>query len=113
MLETSIVSTSLVSITNDLDGFGQSSWLITVYLINYAGCLPENPLTILALSGLTVTIGFMIIFAKMSDLVGRKLMMLIGILIFGLFSGACGAAQSMVQLWVTPSNVKLLPQTFR
>lgn len=36
-LEVSIVSTSLVAITNDLQGFGQFSWLVTAYLLTYTG----------------------------------------------------------------------------
>lgn len=37
--EISIVSTSLVSITDDLEGFGRSSWVITAYLLTYIGKL--------------------------------------------------------------------------
>ena len=36
-LETSIVSTSLVSITNALGGFEQRDWVVTAYLISYTG----------------------------------------------------------------------------
>ena len=36
-MEVSIVSTSLVSITDDFHGFGQTSWLITAYLSTYTG----------------------------------------------------------------------------
>ncbi|KAI2859461.1 hypothetical protein CBS11232_1922 [Aspergillus niger] len=35
-LEGTIVSTSLVAITDDLRGFGRSSWIITSYLLTYA-----------------------------------------------------------------------------
>lgn len=40
-LEISIVSTSLVAITNDLRGFSQSSWVITAYLLTYFGQKPS------------------------------------------------------------------------
>ncbi|KAK7956481.1 uncharacterized protein PG986_005703 [Apiospora aurea] len=36
-LETTIVSTSLVSITNALGGFEQRDWVVTSYLITYTG----------------------------------------------------------------------------
>lgn len=35
--EISIVSTSLVSIVDDLHDFGRSSWVVTVYLLTYTG----------------------------------------------------------------------------
>lgn len=36
-LETTIVSTSLISITNALNGFGRGSWVVTSYLLTYTG----------------------------------------------------------------------------
>ena len=36
--------------------------------------------------------------AKMSDIVGRKPILLIALAIFTLFSGMCGASQSLIQL---------------
>jgi MFS family permease len=36
-LETTIVSTSLVSIVDDLHGFDRSGWLVTSYLLTYTG----------------------------------------------------------------------------
>lgn len=39
-LETTIVSTSLVSITNNLQGFDRTSWVVTGYLITYTGMSP-------------------------------------------------------------------------
>ena len=42
----------------------------------------------------------MIIFAKLSDIYGRKVVILTAILIFIVGSGACGAAQMITQLRV-------------
>ena len=42
--------------------------------------------------------GFLIIWAKLSDIYGRKFFVLLSVLIFVIFSGACGAAQTMTQL---------------
>jgi hypothetical protein len=36
-LETTIVSTSLVSMVNELQGFGQAGWVITAYFLTYTG----------------------------------------------------------------------------
>lgn len=36
-LEVTIVSTSLVAITNDLHGFSETSWVVSGYLVTYMG----------------------------------------------------------------------------
>lgn len=36
-LEVTIVSTSLIPITNDLLGFNETSWIVTSYLLTYTG----------------------------------------------------------------------------
>lgn len=36
-LETTIVSTSLVSMANDLRGFSQAGWVVTAYFLTYTG----------------------------------------------------------------------------
>ena len=76
--EISIVSTSLVAITDDLKHYGQSSWVITAYLLTYTS--------------------FMIVYAKLSDVIGRKTAILLATFTFTIFSGGCAAAQTMVQL---------------
>ncbi|RDL41698.1 uncharacterized protein BP5553_01677 [Venustampulla echinocandica] len=76
--EVSIVSTSLLTITNELKGFSQSSWIVDAYLITYTGLL--------------------ISWAKLSDIFGRKFSLLASLVIFMAFSGACGGAQTMTQL---------------
>ncbi|KAJ4327838.1 hypothetical protein N0V84_001648 [Fusarium piperis] len=77
-LETTIVSTSLVSITNALNGFILRDWIVTSYLLTYTG--------------------FLTIYAKLSDIFGKKTMLLLAIAIFTVFSGLCGAANGMVEL---------------
>jgi MFS family permease len=42
-----------------------------------------------------------IIWAKLSDILGRKPIALAAMAIFTIFSGACGAAQTMTQLYVS------------
>ncbi|GLA48868.1 hypothetical protein AnigIFM63604_004452 [Aspergillus niger] len=76
-LEGTIVSTSLVAITDDLRGFGRSSWIITSYLLTYAG--------------------FLMIWSKAGDIWGVKPMLLVSLAIFTAFSGGCSGAQSYAE----------------
>ena len=50
-------------------------------------------------------IGMLIIWAKLSDIFGRKPIMTLAILIFAIFSAACGGSQSLVQLYAQLSDV--------
>ncbi|KAG8160023.1 hypothetical protein KVR01_010660 [Diaporthe batatas] len=79
-LETTIVSTALVSVVDALHGFDKASWIVTSYLVTYTG--------------------FLIIYSKLSDILGCKLMLLCAITIFTVFSMACGASDSMPPLIV-------------
>ena len=79
-VEVTIVSTSLVSIANSLQGFDRTSWIVTGYLITY--------------------MGFMLIWAKISDIIGRKHTFVSTLAIFTVFSAACGGAKTMEQLIV-------------
>ncbi|TGO77538.1 hypothetical protein BELL_0102g00100 [Botrytis elliptica] len=77
-LDITIVSTALVTISDDLQAFDQSSWIVNSYLTTYFSAL--------------------IIWAKMSDLVGRKIMLVVALVIFLAFSGGCGGASNSTQL---------------
>ncbi|KAI4861555.1 putative efflux pump antibiotic resistance protein [Hypoxylon rubiginosum] len=77
-LEIPIVITALIAITTELKGFESVSWLVASYLLGYTAVI--------------------VIFAKFSDLVGRKLMLLVSAAFFVIFSAACGASQTMVQV---------------
>ena len=77
-IEVSIVGTSLISITNDLHGFRQVGWVVTAYLITYTSMI--------------------IIWAKLSDIFGRKEATMATMIIFVVFSGGCAASHTMNQL---------------
>ncbi|OJD28332.1 hypothetical protein ACJ73_00257 [Blastomyces percursus] len=77
-LETTIVSTSLVSITNALDGFEKRDWIVTSYLLTYTG--------------------FLVVYAKLGQVFGRKTMFLLALALFTLFSILCGATNDVVEL---------------
>jgi MFS family permease len=99
-LETTIVSTSLVSITNALDGFSLSSWIVTAYLLTYTGkCIPDPLLLVHSLSIPKYSTGFLTIYAKFSDVFGRKTMFLLALVIFTVFSALCGASNKIVELY--------------
>ena len=77
-IEVSIIGTSLVSITDGLHDFGQAGWVVTGYLVTYSSTI--------------------ILWAKCSDIFGRKGAIMTTMLIFVAFSGGCGASQTMTQL---------------
>jgi EmrB/QacA subfamily drug resistance transporter len=77
-IEGTIVSTAMPSITGELQGIKQYSWIISLYLLAAAISTP--------------------IYGKLSDLYGRKKLFMIGALIFLSGSMLSGLAQSMTQL---------------
>jgi MFS family permease len=92
-LEIPIVTTSLVSITDDLGGFNKVGWVISSYLLGYVG---KSSVYIIKFE--LIREGVLVIFAKLSDILGRRFVLSLSILIFIIFSGACGASQTVDQL---------------
>jgi EmrB/QacA subfamily drug resistance transporter len=81
ILDQTIVNVALPSIQRDL-GFSQSSlaWVVNAYLIAFGG--------LLMLAG------------RLGDLLGRKRMFIVGLVIFTAASAVCGVAQSQAMLIV-------------
>ena len=79
-IETTIVSTALVDITNALNGFEKGNWVVTSYLLTYSG--------------------FLVILSKFSDIFGRKPLIILTVFLFTVFSAGCGAAQKLTDLIV-------------
>lgn len=77
-IDTTILATAVPSIVEDLGGFTQFPWLFSAYLLAQAVTTP--------------------IYGKLSDVVGRKPLMLLGIGLFVLGSVFCGLAWSMPAL---------------
>ena len=77
-IDSTILATAVPSIVNDLGGFAQFPWLFSIYLLAQAVTVP--------------------IYGKLSDLFGRKPVMLFGIAAFVLGSVLCGVAWSMTTL---------------
>ena len=70
---------------------------MTAYLLTYTGITAQD--TSRGTSSNSFT-GFLIIWAKTSDIFGRKSLTIISTLLFVAFSGACAAAQTVTQLYV-------------
>lgn len=74
-IDATILATAVPTIVGDLGGFAQFPWLFSVYLLAQAVSVP--------------------LYAKLSDTVGRKPIILVGIGLFLLGSILCGFAWSM------------------
>jgi EmrB/QacA subfamily drug resistance transporter len=79
-IDATILATAVPSVVADLGGFTQFPWLFSVYLLAQAVSVP--------------------IYGKLSDVLGRKPVMLLGIALFLLGSLLCGLAWGMVPLIV-------------
>lgn len=78
-LDQTIVATALGKIVEDFNAFSSLSWIVTAYLLTTTVTVP--------------------IAGKLSDLFGRKIMLLIGVAIFGLgslFSGLAGTMDHLI-----------------
>lgn len=77
-LDQTIIATALTKIVEEFNDFSGLSWIVTAYLLT---------------STVTVPIA-----GKLSDIFGRRLMLLIGVAIFTLTSLFSGSAENMMQL---------------
>jgi EmrB/QacA subfamily drug resistance transporter len=77
-IDATILATAVPSIVKDIGGFAQFPWLFSIYLLAQAVSVP--------------------VYAKLSDTLGRKPIILIGIGLFLLGSILCGFAWSMPAL---------------
>jgi EmrB/QacA subfamily drug resistance transporter len=77
-IDSTILATAVPSIVRDLGGFSQFPWLFSVYLLAQAVTVP--------------------VYSKLSDMLGRKPIMLFGIAMFLLGSVMCGLAWNMPAL---------------
>lgn len=79
-LDTTIIATAVLSITESLGGFTQFPWLFSIYLLAQAVTVP--------------------IYGKLADTFGRKPVLMFGIAVFAAGSLLCGLATSMTALIV-------------
>ncbi|MCW2613738.1 MAG: major facilitator superfamily 1 [Frankiales bacterium] len=79
-LDSTIIATAVPSVVDDLGGFSQFPWLFSVYLLAQAVTVP--------------------VYGKLADVVGRKPLLIFGIVVFLAASLFCGLAWSMPALIV-------------
>ncbi|WP_412674989.1 MDR family MFS transporter [Aneurinibacillus aneurinilyticus] len=79
-LDSTILATAVPTIVAKLGGLEQMAWVFSAYLIASVAGMP--------------------VFGKLSDMYGRKLFFLTGLILFLLGSGLCGSARTMVELIV-------------
>lgn len=79
-LDSTIIATAVLTITESLGGFAHFPWLFSIYLLAQAVTVP--------------------IYGKLADMVGRKPVILFGIVVFALGSLLCGLAGNMLWLIV-------------
>lgn len=77
-LDQTIISTALGKIVQDFNAFDSLSWIVTAYLVTTTITVP--------------------IAGKLSDLFGRKKMLIIGVVIFGIGSLLSGASPNIIWL---------------
>jgi hypothetical protein len=77
-LDSSIVATALVSVIQDFGSFDRAPWVVLAYMLTY--------------------MSFAMAFGSLSDIFGRKRMVMVAWSLFLVFSLACGVAQSIIQL---------------
>lgn len=95
-MDTSIIATALVTISQDFKGFDKSNWAVLAYTLTYMGLHFQTSPTVSLLN--YFSIAFATIFARLSDMIGRKSVVFIAFAIFTTFSLVCGLACTLVQL---------------
>ena len=77
-IDITVVVPAVPAIAADLRGFGHLSWIVSAYLITSTASMP--------------------IYAKLSDIFGRRLMLMVAIVLFVATSILCALSQSLVTL---------------
>src|SRR5450432_3303720 len=77
-LDQTIVATALPTIVGDLGGLTQLSWVVTAYLLAQTVVTP--------------------LYGKLGDMVGRKVVLQVALVVFLVGSALCGLSQSLPEL---------------
>ena len=77
-LDQTVVATALPTIVGELGGLNHLSWVVTAYLLTSTACT--------------------LLYGKLGDLYGRKIVLQTGIVLFLIGSALCGLSRSMAQL---------------
>ena len=93
-IEQFVVGVALAGISSELGGYDMSSWVVTAYLASYN----SNILSRMALIYADPSSGFLMVFARGSDIFGRRTSFMIALIIFSFASLGCGLSATMTQL---------------
>lgn len=74
-------------IADDFHNYSESNWVVITYLLTYSS--------------------FLMVYARLSDITGRKPALLTGLCIFTVSSLACGLTRTLTQLYVSPMSAGL------
>ncbi len=77
-IDQTVVIPAVPAIAADLNGFGHLAWIISAYLLTSTAMTP--------------------IYGKLSDIYGRRKLLLVGLVIFAASSVLCALAQTLPQL---------------
>ena len=77
-IDQTVVIPAVPAIASDLNGFGHLSWIVSAYLLTSTTMTP--------------------IYGKLSDIYGRRLLLLIALAVFAVASALCAMAGSLTQL---------------
>jgi EmrB/QacA subfamily drug resistance transporter len=77
-IDQTVVIPAVPAIAADLNGFGHLAWIISAYLLTSTAMTP--------------------IYGKLSDIYGRRKLLLVGLVIFAVASALCALAQTLPQL---------------
>lgn len=96
--EIPVVATCIVAITDDLGGVDDRSWLLTSYLLGYVGkFISPSPRSNDWITD-TFHVAIIVLSSKLSDIYGRRPLLIACMMIFLIASAACSAAQTIQQL---------------
>src|SRR5580700_3109039 len=77
-IDQTVVIPAVPAIAADLHGFGHLAWIVSAYLLTSTAMTP--------------------IYGKLSDIYGRRKLLLVALVVFTIASALCAMAQSLTQL---------------
>ncbi|KAM3498691.1 hypothetical protein MY10362_008003 [Beauveria mimosiformis] len=98
LMDATIVATMLLDITKDLGGFQKSQWVVLSYTLVDGGWYISDTQTTTHNGELIIRTGLAVFLARLSDVVGRKLVICASLVLFLAGSMACGASTTINQL---------------
>ena len=99
------IATALPRIASDLHSGQESSWVATAYLLTRY-VVPKSRTRVLLTA--CASLSFTPLYGRWSDVFGRKIVLLVSLFVFLVFSLACALAQTMIQVRCIDPQPKVL-----